>query len=182
MRTPARKGARRKKRREATRAEIHAAFRDVVNLKQRAFLVGYVKSKRTRIAAMLAGVSREAHYYWLRHDDDYLENWKKARQMLGDMVEEEVYRRAVEGYAAPVIFRGEITDRYKAFSDRLAMFLLRGLKPEIYGPKAGEDDGMSGPTGIDIRILGPGETLADAEAADAALAALPDPEDPEKKK
>ena len=129
--------------------EFRGFFSELKNLKQRAFLAGYVRSKHTvTAAARLSGVSRYRHYEWMRNDPLYREHFEQARMILADMVEEEVYRRAYEGYDTPVIYRGEITDWYKSYSDALAMFMLRKLRPEVYRDNAGLP--FEGPTMINI--------------------------------
>ncbi len=139
---------------DVTAADIHALFENVENPKQRAFLAAYVKTKRTLAASALTGVSRETHYYWLRSDPEYTDHWRRARKMLGDMIEEEVIRRAVDGYPKPVVYQGEVTDRYKNYSDRLAVFLLKHLKPEVYNVRQREPE-IGGPTHITITVKRP---------------------------
>ena len=155
-----------------TRAQIHALFNDVENPKQRAFLAAYVKTKRTLTASALTGVSRESHYYWLKSDPDYDEYWRRARMMLGDVVEEEVIRRAVDGYGKPVVHPGKVTDRYKNYYDRLAVFLLKHLKPEIYNVRQREPE-IGGPTHITITVKRPDEP---APADEPPTISLPIPE------
>jgi hypothetical protein len=161
--------------------EFSELFRPLTNAKQRAFLTAYVRTIGIRSAMRLSGVSRMDHYAWLKTDRRYRETFKEAQAMIADLIEDEVLRRAARGHDTPVVYRGEITGWYKSYSDRLALSVLKAMKPGRYNRLA--DDGWEGgPTGIDIRILGPGETLADAQAAFA----LPDPEeklpDPEEKK
>jgi recombinational DNA repair ATPase RecF len=73
--------------------------------------------------------------------------------MSGDRAEDEVYRRAFEGFDHPVSYEGEITTTYKAYSDNLAMFFLKGLRPDRYRDnQAGIT--LQGPTQINITIKG----------------------------
>ena len=167
-------GVRRPKSPGVTRAEIHALFNDVENPKQRAFLAAYVKTKRTLAASALTGVSRETHYYWLKSDPQYCEHWRRARKMLGDMVEEEVMRRAVDGYKKPVVHQGKVTDRYKNYSDRLAVFLLKHLKPEVYNVRQREPE-IGGPTHITITVKRPDEPKP-GPANEPTTISLPIPE------
>jgi hypothetical protein len=158
--------------------EFSELFRPLTNPKQRAFLAAYVRTIGLRSAMRLSGVERHDHYYWLKNDPRYRETFKEAQRMIADLIEDDMFRRAAHGHDTPVVYRGEITGWYKSYSDRLALSVLKAIRPERYHRLP--DDGWSGgPTGIDIRILRPGETLADLDAADAALAALPDPKDPD---
>jgi hypothetical protein len=134
-------------------AEFRDLFREVINHRQRAFLVGYVQSLGIRSAARLSGVSRQSHYEWLRDDPLYREHFERAKRMLADSAEEEVCRRAYRGYDTPVIYRGKITGYYKSYSDALAMFMLKGLKPAIYRDNAPLPIG--GPTQINITVKHP---------------------------
>ncbi|HEX9445702.1 MAG TPA: hypothetical protein VGA73_16380 [Candidatus Binatia bacterium] len=117
-------------------ADLRGLFSRLNNPKQRAFLAGYVRSCRTLTASELSGVSRQAHYDWLKRDPLYREIFERARMIVADAVEEEVWRRAYEGYETPIVYRGEITGHYKTYSDALAMFMLKSLRPEVYGDGA----------------------------------------------
>ncbi len=133
--------------------EFRDLFREVINHRQRAFLVGYVQSLGIRSAARLSGVSRQTHYEWLRDDPLYREHFERAKRMLADSAEEEVCRRAYRGYDTPVIYRGKITGYYKSYSNTLAMFMLKGMKPAVYRDNAPLPIG--GPTHINITVKRP---------------------------
>ena len=47
-------------------------------------------------------------------------------------MEEEIWRRAKEGVLEPVFYKGEVAGYKTNYSDTLAMFILRGLKPGTY--------------------------------------------------
>jgi|GEM_PF-1247603 len=160
-------------------AEFRDLFREVINHRQRAFLVGYVQSLGIRSAARLSGVSRQSHYEWLRDDPLYREHFEHAKRMLADSAEEEVCRRAYRGYDTPVIYRGRITGYYKSYSDALAMFMLKGLKPAVYRDNAPLPIG--GPTHINITVKRPEDKtpLATAEKDGVKLISIPLPGDGE---
>lgn len=141
----------RKKPARPTEPEFRGLFSEVINRRQRAFLVGYVRSLGIRSAARLSGVSRQSHYEWMRGDPLYREHFHRARTILADAAEEEVCRRAYHGYDTPVVYRGEIKGYYKSYSDSLAMFMLKGLRPEVYRDSAGA--AFEGPTRINITVL-----------------------------
>jgi hypothetical protein len=142
--------------------EFSKLFRPLENRKQRAFLMAYVRTLGIRSAMRLSGVSRQDHYFWLKSDGRYADIFAEAYRMLGDMLEEEVMRRAYLGTDTPIVYRGAITGWYKSYSDQLMMFMLRAFKPEKYH-RAAHDGMMSGPSEINIRVMKPGETLADAQ-------------------
>lgn len=76
----------------------------------------------------------------------YTEAFNRAREIAGDIAEGEIYRRAFLGFDHPVIYGGKITTTYKEFSDILAMFYLKGLKPERYR----ENVNLSGSVGLPV--------------------------------
>ncbi len=131
--------------------EFRGLFSEVENRRQRAFLVGYVQSMGIRSAARLSGVSRQSHYEWMRGDPFYREHFHRAKVILADSAEEEVCRRAYAGHDTPIIYRGEIKGYYKSYSDTLAMFMLKGLRPEVYRDNAGMV--IEGPTHINLTVL-----------------------------
>ena len=99
-------------------------------------------------AAKEAEIHFTSHYHWLKEDDNaaYVEAFNRAREISGDIAEGEIYRRAILGFDHPVIYEGKITTTYKDYSDILAMFWLKGLKPERYR----ENVNLSGSVGIPV--------------------------------
>lgn len=55
-----------------------------------------------------------------------------AKQKAGDRWEAEVARRAFEGVEEPVFHQGIECGTVRKYSDTLAMFMLKGLRPEKY--------------------------------------------------
>jgi len=99
-------------------------------------------------AAKRAGIHFTSHYNWLKEEDNaaYLDAYNRTREIAGDLAEGEIYRRAFLGFNHPVIYEGKITTTYKDFSDNLAMFWLKGLKPERYR----ENVYLSGSIGLPV--------------------------------
>lgn len=64
-----------------------------------------------------SAVQRDAHYRWMATDPEYKERFLAAKQQAVDALEARVFQRA------------------NVDSDRLAEFLLRGLRPEVYGDR-----------------------------------------------
>jgi hypothetical protein len=128
--------------------EIELLFQGIANPKKRRFLAAFVQSGSVTQAASAAKIHWSSHYHWLREEDNatYTEAFNRAREMAGDIAEGEIYRRAFLGYDHPVIYEGEITTTYKAFSDVLAMFFLKGMKPERYR----ENLNLSGSVGLPV--------------------------------
>jgi hypothetical protein len=133
-------------------------FRKFRHPQKRAFLRALSVCGKIGEAAEKAGMHRDMHYYWLKTDEKYVEAFEEARQMAGDLAEDEVWRRGFDGFDHPVIYEGKITTTYKAYSDNLAMFSLKGLRPEKYRDnQAGVS--FQGPTQINITIKGEASRL-----------------------
>src|SRR5262249_5604332 len=77
----------------------------------------------------------------------------------------------------PVIYRGKITGYYKSYSDALAMFMLKGLKPAVYRDNAPLP--INGPTHINITVKRPEDKtpLAAGENGGVRQIAIPLPGD-----
>ena len=141
---------------EAELEEFREVFADVENPYQRAFLAAFIVTRGVADAARLAAVSRRVHYKWINEDDRYRERFELARAMIADQFEAEIWRRAFLGVDTPLHWRGEITAWYKTYSDMLAVFAMRALKPEAYR-RTDPDFDMTGPTAIEITIKKEGE-------------------------
>ena len=136
-------------------AELLAEFADVTDRRQRAFLAGFAIGKGIKAAQRLSGVHWRSHYRWLEDDPRYCECFELVERVLADEAEEEAYRRAFLGYETSVSWRGKVRSVHKGYSDALAVFLLRGMKPERYRRRAGEPvTGRPTPLLITIRRHG----------------------------
>lgn len=65
-----------------------------------------------------------------KQDEEFKEAWDEAIEAAGDLIEAEVYRRAVHGVMEPVFYQGNIVGYVRKYSDRLAELLLKRHKPE----------------------------------------------------
>jgi hypothetical protein len=77
----------------------------------------------------------------------------------------------------PLHWRGEITGWYKAYSDALALFAMRALKPEVYRRCDPEFGFSRGPTGIDITIRKEGEEPKDVFGRPVVSIPVSEPEE-----
>ena len=126
-------------------------FRKFKHPLKRKFLRAFATIGMVGKAAEAAGIDRDYHYYWLKSDESYRIAFEQARQMADDKAEDEVVRRGIEGFDHPIIYEGKITGSYKAYSDNLAMFYLKGLRPERYRDNQAAIS-FQGPTQINITI------------------------------
>ncbi len=108
-------------------------FPRIVDSKQRAFLAAFRETGNVRLACEIANVGRSSHYRWLEEHPAYRETFDLAKLQAADILEQEAYRRAVEGIEEPIgWYRGVAGGTVRRYSDVLLMFLLKGLLPERY--------------------------------------------------
>ena len=102
--------------------------------RQRRFLIAYCKTGRIQAAAEQVDVAWISHYRWIKVDEKYKQAFEMARQIYGDWAEGDVFDRAFVGkevVKTRVGKDGSIEkEEYKQKSDVLAMFALKGLKPQ----------------------------------------------------
>lgn len=85
-------------------------------------------------AAEIAEVSFDTVHSWKRDDPDFAERWAQALAQGNDRLEDEAWRRAVEGANPRPIFdkEGRQVCVVRDYSDTLLGQMLRGRKPEVY--------------------------------------------------
>ena len=80
------------------------------HLKKGAFLAAFVTCGTVSQAADLAGISRSSHYNWLNDrsvdGDKYRAAFLEAERDFKDRLQEEAYRRAIEGTRKLVTYKG----------------------------------------------------------------------------
>lgn len=107
-----------------------------MNGRKKAFLSAFRECGNVRRACEAAGVGRSSHYRWRDNDPAYREAYELAREDAADVLEEEAYRRAVEGYEEPVgWYRGKAGGVVRRYSDTLLIFQLKGLRPQKYADR-----------------------------------------------
>ena len=101
--------------------------------KRAAFLAAYRETGNVRVACEAAQISRSSIYRWLAQDPDYAEEFEQAKADAVDVLEAEARRRAVDGVEELVgWYKGQAGGTVRRYSDTLLIFLLKGLKPEVY--------------------------------------------------
>jgi len=121
----------------------------------RAFLAAYRLSGDVTAAAEAAKITRGAHYHWLKTSESYRGAFERARIVVADSIEAAAIKRAREGVLEPVFYQGIKCGAVRRYPEGTAMFLLRGLKPEVYGAKT-ELTGAGGtPLSIEVRFVDP---------------------------
>jgi hypothetical protein len=105
-------------------------FKGIIHIKKRKILAAFCRSGRVLKPCEEAGIHYTLHYHWKRHDKKYAAAFLMAEQIAADFMEDEIHRRAFDGFDHPVTYEGKITDTYKACADNLAMFRLKKVRPE----------------------------------------------------
>jgi hypothetical protein len=114
---------------------------------KRAFLAAYAETGNITSAAKLAGVDRTNHYRWISEDSEdyevYMQAFKDAQEQAAENLESEARRRAVQGTARPVFYKGEECGTVQEYSDTLLIFLLKGAMPGKYKDNVSVDANVS---------------------------------------
>lgn len=84
-------------------------------------------------AADLIGCGRQTVYDWRNADPEFKKKWEEAIERAVDRLEQEAWRRAVEGVDEPVYYQGEAVDFKKTYSDKLMELMLKAHRPQKYG-------------------------------------------------
>ena len=100
-------------------------------------------------AVETAGLSRSQAYDLRREQPEFAAAWDAAIIEGAEALEQEAFRRAVEGTDKPIVHLGVVTDTVKEYSDTLLIFLLKGRLPDKYKDRVQADTTHSG----DVRIL-----------------------------
>lgn len=115
--------------------------------KKEKFLELLAQTGRITEAAKAVGYLDTTYLHKLRRkDEEFAKAWDLAIQAAADALEDEVMRRAQDGVAKPVFYKGEIVGYEQVYSDQLAMFMLRGMRPEKFNQKG------SGTTTVDVKF------------------------------
>ncbi len=89
-------------------------------------------------ACRAIGISRRCAYDHRSADADFAAEWDAAWEEGGDVIEDEMLRRAVEGVEKPVYQGGVLVGLVQEYSDTLMIFALKGRKPgEVQGSRSG---------------------------------------------
>lgn len=122
---------------------------EITAARKHAFLVAFSERGSIRAACAATEVGRTTLYDWRRNDAEFAAAFESAREDVVDKLEEEAFRRAVEGWDEPQFGRiekdldGEI-GMVRKFSDHLLAKLLEGNRPEKFNKRRLEHTGKDG--------------------------------------
>lgn len=128
MRLPERDRAREQYRDRQPRPE-----RPSTKLAKSRFLAAFKLSGIIQHGCSEAGVSRATVRKWLEKDEKFRQKFLDAQEGAADVVEAELWKRAVVGEEEDVFNRhGEVIGTRRKKSDILLMFLMKGMRPQKY--------------------------------------------------
>lgn len=113
-------------------------------------------------ACEVVDIGRQTAYEWRKDDAQFCVEWDAIVDKHMDALESEIYRRAYEGTDKPVFYQGEQCGAVREYSDTLAMFILKGHRPEKYRDNVRTE--ITGKDGGPVRIT-KAEDLTDDELA-----------------
>jgi hypothetical protein len=130
---PARRYRQEKRKRSvASSTPEESLFPEITEPKKLAFLVAFFTCGICTRAAKIAHVEVRNHGFWLHKDPMYAAAFERAKRLANDRLEDEIYRRGVEGVDKPVFYQGKKVGTVREYSDLLLIFGTKGAMPEKY--------------------------------------------------
>jgi hypothetical protein len=133
--------------------------------RQQQFLDHLAETGNVIRSVRLVGTS-PARIYALRRDDPaFRQAWEAAEEIAADRLEQEAWRRAVEGFDEPLVSGGRLVKdedgtplMLRRYSDTLLITLLKAHRPGRFGRRLptgpGEGEPISGgAVSVDIRAM-----------------------------
>lgn len=74
-------------------------------------------------------------YEWRKKDEEFAKEWDDALEEAMDGLEQEAYRRGVEGVDKPIFWQGLQVATVKEYSDTVLLALLAARRPGKWGRK-----------------------------------------------
>lgn len=84
------------------------------------------------MACEAVNASRSGYYRYIKTDPEFLEEVKIAQEEAIELLEQKAMERARDGWEEPVWYQGMQVGSVRRYSDTLAIFMLKGGKPEKY--------------------------------------------------
>jgi hypothetical protein len=146
---------------------------EIQDLKKRAFVLAFARTGNKAQAARVAGIHPDTPYSRQWRNDRVLQAaLRQAKEAAADLIEQEAYRRAVDGVEKPTgWYQGKPAAMVREYSDLLTIFLLKGLRPERYKERVEMRGALAN---LDLNLL-PDEAIdriANGEPVMAVLASM----------
>ena len=117
--------------------EMKGALTTINHPKKAALLTAYAACGTVTKAAEVANTARGNHRLWRAKDPAYAEAFEEAKEAFKEKLEEEAYRRAIDGCQEPIVFDGRVIGHRLKYSDTLMIFMLKALDPDKYRENRG---------------------------------------------
>jgi len=99
------------------------------------FLLGLRREKGVAAACREAGVGRSTAYAVRKKYKAFREAWIEAVELNTDELQQTAMHRAIYGWNEPLLFKGEIKAVKRVYSAPLTIFMLKKMRPDIFGDK-----------------------------------------------
>lgn len=109
--------------------------RGVTDPRKQAYLLALAVIGHRARAAAACNISPHLVYNWRRDDDIFDRQYNEALECAVEMMEDEAFRRGVEGVLKPIYQGGRLVGAQREFSDGLLMFTLKGARPDKYADR-----------------------------------------------
>lgn len=106
--------------------------RRVPTIRFEKFLLALSSGLSVSGAAKAAGVSHRAMYDRRNRDTEFAVAWQDAVKAGVDVLEDEAFRRGVEGVERRIFYKAKCIDVVREYSDALLIALLKARAPERY--------------------------------------------------
>ena len=127
---------------------------------QGCFLSAYCVHGEVKAAAKACGVSRQSHYNWMNHDDEYRAKFRGLRYAVCQQIEDALVERLAFGWDEAVYQGGELVGYKKRFDNANAIAYLDRHDPDfIKGKKQNVDVTSNNETIPAVQFVGVGEQL-----------------------
>jgi len=133
-------------------AAAKAKKRSLTPKKKEVFLADFADTGNVTRSARKMEISRMTVYEWIEKDPDFKTKFEAARDEALDLLEAEIQRRGFEG--TPKTFYGKdgnVRSEVQEYSDTLAIFFLKGHRPDKYKDRVEQE--QKGGLEITIRDL-----------------------------
>ncbi|MDA0338058.1 MAG: hypothetical protein O2782_23050 [bacterium] len=102
--------------------------------KKQAFLKALGASGNITLSARAAGSARSVVYEWREKDEAFGVAWDEALAEAADVIEGEIYRRAVDGVEEGIYYQGKKVDVVRRYDSLLLIFLAKACNRRRFDP------------------------------------------------
>jgi hypothetical protein len=128
--------------------------------RQQQFLQYIAETGNVSRSIKLVGTSPARVYTLRQNDPAFREAWEEAEEIAADRLEQEAWRRAVEGFEEPVVSAGKLVRdedgnavMIRRYSDVLLIRLLQAHRPQKFDRRVAPVIGRPGGLGVDVRAM-----------------------------